>query len=95
MTHTTTNTTHLSSLWSLEAFILDALGSLGGVERLEGELGGVGGSAGLVGTLLRLYLDGCLFSCKCSRLSYLEFEFRLQVIISALYYMSVCLESSI
>ena len=75
MTHTTTNTTHLSSLWSLEAFILDALGSLGGVERLEGELGGVGGSAGLVGTLLRLYLDGCLFGCKCSSLSYLELEF--------------------
>ena len=45
----------------------------------------VGGSAGLVGALLRLYLDGCLFGCKCSRLSYLELEFRLQVIISALY----------
>ena len=25
---------------------------------------------------LRLYLDGCLFGCKCSRLSYLELEFR-------------------
>ena len=70
------NTTHLSSLWSLEAFILDSLGSLRGVERLEGEWGGVGGSAGLVGTLLRLYLDGCLFGCKCLRLSYLELEFR-------------------
>ena len=29
----------------------------------------VGGCAGLVGALLRLYLDGCLFGCKCSRLS--------------------------
>ena len=75
MKHNTPNKTHLSSLWSLEAFILDALGSLGGVERLEGELGGVGGSAGLVGTLLRLYLDGCLFSYKCSSLSSLELEF--------------------
>ena len=44
-----------------------------------------GGSAGFVGTILRLYLDGCLFDCKCSRLSYLDLEFRLQVIISALY----------
>ena len=34
-----------------------------------------GGSAGLVGTLLCLYLDGCLFGCKCLRLSYLELEF--------------------
>ena len=35
-----------------------------------------------VGALLRLYLDGCLFGCKCSRLSffvYLELEFRSQV----------------
>ena len=71
MKHNTPNKTHLSSLWSLEAFILDALGSLGGVERL----GGVGGSVELVGTLLRLYLDGCLFDCKCSSLSYLELEF--------------------
>ena len=55
----------------------------------------VGGCAGLVGALLRLYHDGCLFGCKCSRLSYLELEFRLQFIISALYYMSVCLDSSI
>ena len=55
----------------------------------------VGGCAGLVGALLHLYLDGCLFGCKCSRLSNLELEFRLQVIIFALYYMSVCLESSI
>ena len=31
----------------------------------------VGGCAGLVGDLLRLYLDGCLFGCKCSRLSLL------------------------
>ena len=31
----------------------------------------VRGCAGLVGTLLRLYLDGCLFGCKCSRLSLL------------------------
>ena len=44
-----------------------------------------GGCAGLVGALLCLYLDECLFGCKCSRLSYLELEFRLQVIISALY----------
>ena len=47
-----------------------------------------GDVVGLVGTLLRLYLDGCLFDCKCSRLSlfvYLELEFRSQVIISALY----------
>ena len=44
-----------------------------------------GDVVGLVGTLLRLYLDGCLFGCKCSRLSYLELEFRSQVIISALY----------
>ena len=48
----------------------------------------VRGCNGLVGALLSLYLDGCLFGCKCSRLSYLEVEFRLQVIISALYYMS-------
>ena len=34
-----------------------------------------GGSAGLVGTLLCLYLDGCLFGCKCLRLPYLELEF--------------------
>ena len=31
----------------------------------------VGGCVGLVGSLLRLYLDGCLFGCKCSRLSLL------------------------
>jgi len=31
----------------------------------------VGGCAGLVGSLLRLYLDGCLSGCKCSRLSLL------------------------
>ena len=31
----------------------------------------VGGCAGLVGALLRLYLDRCLFGCKCSRLSLL------------------------
>ena len=37
----------------------------------------VGGCAGLVGALLRLYLDECLFGFKCSRLSYLELEFRL------------------
>ena len=29
----------------------------------------VEGCAGLVGALLRLYLDGCLFGCKCLRLS--------------------------
>ena len=29
------------------------------------------GCAGLVGALLRLYLDGGLFGCKCSRLSLL------------------------
>ena len=29
----------------------------------------VGGCAGLIGALLCLYLDGCLFGCKCSRLS--------------------------
>ena len=28
----------------------------------------VGGCAGLVGALLRLYLDRCLFGCKCLRL---------------------------
>ena len=33
------------------------------------------GCAGLVGALLRLYLDECLFGCKCSRLSYLELGF--------------------
>ena len=63
------------------------LGRLGGVEEeeeSEEESGEVPG----FGTLLRLYLDGCLFGCKCSRLSlfvYLELEFRSQVIISALY----------
>ena len=31
----------------------------------------VGGCAGLVGALLCLYLNGCLFGCKCSRLSLL------------------------
>ena len=47
-----------------------------------------GDVVGLVGTLLRLYLDGCLFDCKCLRLSlfvYLELESRSQVIIYALY----------
>jgi hypothetical protein len=44
--------------------------------RLGGEWGGVRGSARFVGTLLRLYLDGCLFGCKCSWLPYLELEFR-------------------
>ena len=53
-------------------------------QRVRGSLG----CAGLVGALLRLYLDRCFFGCKCSRPSYLELEFRLQVIISALYYMS-------
>ena len=56
------------------------------------ERGGVRGSAGPVGTRLRLYLDGCLFGCKCSGLCYLEKGFRLQVTSSALYYLSVCLE---
>ena len=31
----------------------------------------VGVCAGLVGALLRLYLNGCLIGCKCSRLSLL------------------------
>ena len=45
------------------------------------------GKCRAVGALLRLYLDGCLFSCKCSRLffAYLELEFRSQFIISTLY----------
>ena len=29
------------------------------------------GKCRLVGALLRLYLDGCLFGCKCLRLSLL------------------------
>ena len=33
------------------------------------------GKCQAVGALLRLYLDGCLFGCKCSRLPYLRLEF--------------------
>ena len=50
------------------------------------------GSAGLVGTLLRLYLDGCLFGCKCSRLSYLELEFSYKLFLLPFIELSVCLE---
>ena len=50
----------------------------------------VGGCAGLVGALLRLHLDGCLFGCKCLRLSYLELEFSCKYFFSA-YYWIECL----
>ena len=82
MRHTTHTTQHIIS--SLE-FSLECLGEFRSRGTQEGrrqrrsspnctstrvrEI--VGGCAGLVGALLRLYLDGCLFGYKCSRLSLL------------------------
>ena len=80
-------THHTSTLHFPLEFLLElrfVLGSLG-VEVLRRGAGNdallqivplrvrerVGGSAGSISTLLRLYLDGCLFGCKCSRLSLL------------------------
>ena len=63
-----------------------------GVEDQEESEEESGGSAGFVGTLLHLYLDGCLFGCKCSRIYYLELKFNCKSFPLPFIELSVCLE---